>query len=205
MSDAPSPKLSADSANETAETPLKTPTATKPTRMLEIIAFASLDVVGTENFLRYGPTGPLRYVKGIPEGHNSPQNLHAALELKSAWENANAITHNITFWRTYHEQGEKAVWASNDRGLRAQMMWVWDFYRMLSYFQMRVELSTEKDKATGDWAALLKELQNINEEGALTLRVTTKSGEIFQRHTLKSPKPVTIDSASETDLTGKKA
>jgi hypothetical protein len=84
------------------------------------------------------------------------------------------------------------------------MMWVWDFYRMLSYFQMRVELSTEKDKATGDWAALLKELQNINEEGALTLRVTTKSGEIFQRHTLKSPKSVTIDSVSDAELTGKK-
>jgi hypothetical protein len=73
VNDAPSPELSADSPNEATEALPKSPT-TKPTRMLEIIAFASLDVVGTENFLRYGPTGPLRYVKGIPEGHNSPQN-----------------------------------------------------------------------------------------------------------------------------------
>lgn len=167
--------------------------ASAPMQMLEIITFASLDVVGAENFLRYGPTGPLRYVKGIPEGHNSPQNLHATFEIKSAWENTAVLSHQITFWRTYHLSGEKTVWASNDRALHAQMMWVWDFYRMLSYFQMRIEQSGEASPAGGDWAALLQELGEIKEEGALILRVSTKSGEILQRHILTAPpKQVTV-------------
>ncbi|MBI5928895.1 MAG: hypothetical protein HY862_06280 [Chloroflexi bacterium] len=185
------------------EKPAAPPKPTNPTQMLEIITFASLDVVGTENYLRYGPTGPLRYVKSIPEGHNSPQNLHATLEIKSAWENAAAVTHQITFWRTHHAQGEKAVWASNDRALHTQMMWVWDFYRMLSYFQMRVELPIEPNQATGEWAILINELHEIKEEGSLILRVNPKSGEIIQRHNLTSPKQMTIADTEPNLLTQK--
>lgn len=190
MADEVTPKVEKhESKSEKAATPPKPNAAGQ---MLEIITFASLDVVGTENFLRYGPTGPLRYFKGIPEGHNSPQNLHATFEIKSAWENASAVTHQITFWRTHHAPEEKTVWASNDRALHTQMMWVWDFYRMLSYFQMRVERPIEPNQADGEWAILLNELYAIKDEGALILRVNTKSGEILQRHNLTSPKQVTV-------------
>ncbi|MBZ0320535.1 MAG: hypothetical protein K8L91_29245 [Anaerolineae bacterium] len=190
MADKVTPK--AEKHDTKSENPAAPPNPNASEHMLEIITFASLDVVGTENFLRYGPTGPLRYVKGIPEGHNSPQNLHASFEIKSAWENTTAVIHQITFWRTHHAPEEKTVWASNDRALHTQMMWVWDFYRMLSYFQMRVERPIESSQADGEWATLINELNAIKDEGLLILRVNTKSGEILQRHSLTSPKQITI-------------
>ncbi len=190
MADEVTPK--AEKHETKTEKPATPPKPNAPVQMLEIITFASLDVVGTENFLRYGPTGPLRYVKGIPEGHNSPQNLHATFEIKSAWDNASAVTHQITFWRTHHTHEEKTVWASNDRALHTQMMWVWDFYRMLSYFQMRVERPIEPTQAEDEWATLMDELYAIKDEGSLILRVNSKSGEIVQRHSLTAPKQVTI-------------
>ena len=101
--------------------------------MLE--SFAPLDAVGAENYIRYGVSGPKRYITGSPESIPTPEEITVQLEI------ADVLTiDDFVLTRIDHIPLQYTVWLGYRKNIH--LIWVWDFYRMISY--IRINLKEEK-------------------------------------------------------------
>lgn len=128
--------------------------------------FAPLDTVGTENYIRYGVSGPQRYLKSsnqptIP----TPTSVQVQISLVAADEKVVLALEPFGLQRSEHVPDNRTTWSGTHQG--SQWVWVWDFYRMIS--SLTVEPAP-------DLAALLPQSHRI------LIRVNNQSAQITQSH-----------------------
>jgi hypothetical protein len=150
---------------------------------LELVTAAGLDVVGTENYLRYGVMGPLRYVTNNVQSHTIPETLDLQLRLLQADETA-VFEITVTLQQQHHEANQRTVWAAHVAPLGMQLMWAWDFFRMLSYVQLRVE-ADDKPWVSKEQQSLFEAVQKVEADWQLVFEALPKSGQIHQVHHLE--------------------
>ncbi|MCB9436814.1 MAG: hypothetical protein H6673_07435 [Anaerolineales bacterium] len=130
---------------------------------------ASLDTVGTENYIRYGVSGPQRYLKSsnqptIP----TPTSIQILISLIAADEKVMLALDAFSLQRSEHIPDNRTIWSGTHQN--SQWVWVWDFYRMLSILTV---------EPAPDLAALLPQCHRI------LIRVDNQSAQITQSHPCK--------------------
>lgn len=156
-----------------------------PTSTTEIRLFGPLDTVGTENYLRYGLEGPRHYVVGIIDSVPTPDDITIQLEIVAADSTAKFRAEHIQLKRVAHNPQNRTVWGIHYSPLHAHIIWIWDFFRMLSSIQLSVEIPqslTEDD----NWTKLATTLQTLAPDDQLIIRVQNNVGSIIQIHRVKS-------------------
>lgn len=128
--------------------------------------FAPLDTVGTENYIRYGVSGPQRYLKSsnqptIP----TPTTVLVQINFIATDQSVLLKLEPFALQRTEHIPDTCTVWSANHQETR--WVWIWDFYRMLSILSL---------EPAPELAALLPQCQMI------AIRVDNQSAQISQSH-----------------------
>lgn len=163
--------------------PTAKPTLSAPTTQIKL--FAPLDTVGTENYLRYGLEGPRHYVMGIIESVPTPENITIQLEVIGSDSTAKFNADDIQLKRLAHEPQNQTVWGIHNPSLHTQIIWIWDFFRMLSSIQLSVE-TPQSPPENEQWAKLASTLQTLVPNDQLIIRVHNNVGSITQIHHVKS-------------------
>lgn len=151
----------------------------------EVRLFAPLDTVGTENYLRYGVEGPRHYVMGLIESVVTPEDINIQLEIVALDATVKFDMMNIQLKRLAHEPQHQTVWGSYNADIHAQIIWIWDFFRMLSSIQLQVQVPSKPD-VNNKWSTLADTLQNLATDDKLIIRVQNNVGTITQIHRVTS-------------------
>lgn len=131
--------------------------------------FAPLDTVGTENYIRYGVSGPQRYLKSSSQPTiPTPTSVQVRISLTGADQAVLVELEPFTLQRVEHIPDTRTVWSATHQNTR--WVWVWDFYRMLSLLTL---------EPAPDLAAHLQTCQQI------LIRVNNQSAQITQSHPCK--------------------
>lgn len=155
-----------------------------PTSALtEVVSYAPLDVVGTENYIRYGQTGPLRYVFGTPPDHTIPRMLEVYIEIQTPAQTF--ILENLQLQQLHHQTLVRTTWHGDYAPYQVQMRWIWDFYRMLSCLQLKM-VSSLTDYANTNALEFWKVMDKMPIGTEIRLSASPKSGDIVQRHILEA-------------------
>ncbi len=147
------------------------------TDILEIKTFASLDTVGTENYIRYGISDPRRFLNGEARGA-IPDIIDVQLELSDSTGTLLYQHDALHLKRVQHVPSQQTVWSGQFIDQKASLTWVWDFYRILSH----VVLQVTKDGSSQQADNLLAVCQKLNAGAILTLAVADR---IMQKHTIR--------------------
>jgi hypothetical protein len=153
---------------------------------LELAIFAPLDTVGTENYIRYGNNGPQHALSSSGERPAPPATIEIKLELSKA---DGTIIHQLdalTLHRSAHQPQQRTEWTAHHAGFHTRLVWVWDFFRMLSYCRLRIEAPANQDQTTSEETTLFQAVQGLTTDDRLTIQVETAAGPITQHHTLQS-------------------
>lgn len=106
---------------------------------LQLTSFAPLDTVGTENYLRYGASDPGRFVTASSEiAIITPKTVSIRLEFADTAGKLLYTFDDLELTRTHHEPMQTTAWSTDITDHYAHLKWVWDFYRMLSYVDLRI-------------------------------------------------------------------
>jgi hypothetical protein len=84
----------------------------------------------------------------------------------------------------------KAIWSGFDAARRMQVIWVWDFFRILSYFALRVALPEDdppQDDAHAAWRETIEAVRAMLPGDTVLVDVVSGCGDIHQTHTLEQP------------------
>lgn len=159
---------------------------------LELRLFDQLDTVGADNYIRYGASGPRRYVSGrVESAVLTPDHVPVILEFARANKNALLKLEALSLQRTEHIPHQRTVWAATLPDSHMQIVWIWDFFRMLSCLQIRVDVPPAKEKPNGDWQKLHETFKKLNVQDTIILEVDSRSGRISQRYVLDAlPHPI---------------
>jgi hypothetical protein len=169
----------------------RTATPDAPPR-LELNLFADLDTVGAENYIRYGAGGPRRYVT-TPVEHAivTPDHVLISLEITRPDDALLFKAQQISLQRTGHAPQQRTIWSVQLPDYHVQMTWVWDFFRMLSFLRLRVEMLPDGTEGTPEWRALYQALQQLALRDQVVIRVESRSGQVLQCYTVDTlPQPL---------------
>ncbi|PJF44536.1 MAG: hypothetical protein CUN55_03450 [Phototrophicales bacterium] len=150
---------------------------------LELQTQAPLDTVGAENYIRYGMDTPKRPIIGVVESSPIPKALTVQISHLSASKHLQQVVLDaLDLHRTQHLPERQTVWGIHHKSLGLKMMWMWDYYRMISYVLMRV--CVEDPEAS----TLFKTLKEIQPQDQLILDVAKR---VHQVHLLTSAPQIT--------------
>lgn len=103
----------------------------------------------------------------------------------------------------------QVMWSGYDMVRRLQVIWVWDFYRILSHVALRVMLPQEgAEDMNPTWRQTIDALRAVQPGDTLRASVESPCGDIFQAHTVSAaaqewtpatPQPSTEHKAGNVD------
>jgi len=175
---------------------------TPPTRWLMVSASAPLDAVATTNFACYGQAGVPRYpyvmLRPSAPAEDGPPTLCAELLLRDAQERPRLALLDLTL-RQRQADAKQYIWETFVAERRLHIVWVWDFFRILSHAVLRVQLPPAELTPAEPWAQTLEAFRALNAGDTLTLNVASACGNVHQTHTLTAPaRPWSSAPKSET-------
>lgn len=167
--------------NETPAAPVR------PRRWLVAQASALLEAVAATNYACYGSAGVPRY-GGVPSRQPKDASTLCAELIVRGPQGENRLAWIDLDLEPVQRTDRQVVWAAYDAGRRLQVLWVWDFYRILSHVVLRGGLPPAPD-VTPDpaWQATLDALRSLASGDQVELKVQSACGNINQLHTLDHP------------------
>lgn len=168
--------------NRTSAAPIR------PRRWLVVQASALLEAVAATNYACYGSAGVPRY--GVAQPARQPKDestLCAELVVRSPQGEIRLAWIDLDL-EPVQRSDRQVVWGAYDAARRLQVLWVWDFYRILSHVVLRGGLPPAPD-VTPDpaWQGTLDALRALAPGDQIELKVQSACGNIHQRHTLDRP------------------
>lgn len=155
---------------------------------LELRLFDILDTVGTENYVRYGASGPRHYGLIVPESSLlTPDQLHLNLSLLKADQSTALSLESIALDCADHQPQQQTVWLANLPDQHLYLTWVWDFFRMSSYLHLRLDIPDASSQATEKWTTLYQAIQQAQAGDVIRVHVESRSGQISQRYQVDAP------------------
>lgn len=159
-------------------------TIARPKRWLVVQSTALLESVATSNYACYGRQGVPRYPIPAPTQADPAQPVLCVELHISDPEGATRLA-LLDLELVQHEQSaRRAMWQMYDAGRRMQVIWVWDFYRILSSVVIRFGLPDAGQASDALWQSVLDAARMIEVQDVITLKVRSRCGSIDQRHTI---------------------
>ncbi len=154
-------------------------------------ASAPLDAVATTNFACYGQAGVPHYPyimlqPPAPTPSDAPPTLCAELLLQEAQGHPRLALLDLTL-RQRQADAKQYVWETFDAQRRLHIVWVWDFFRILSHAVLRVQLPPADATPPEPWAKTLAAMRAARGGDILALNVASACGNVRQTHTLTAP------------------
>lgn len=82
----------------------------------------------------------------------------------------------------------QVVWSGYDVVSRLQVIWVWDFYRILSHVALRVMLPPDDaEDVNPSWQQTVGALRAVEPGDVVRVSVRSSCGDILQTHTVQAP------------------
>ena len=171
--------------------PTRSTDATHPPRWLMLQASAPLDAVATTNFACYGQAGVPRYPYVMlqaphPTEAGDPPTLCAELLLRDAQDRPRLALLDLTL-RQRQADAKQYIWETFDAQRRLHIVWVWDFFRILSHAVLRAQLPPTDAAPSDPWAKTLEAVRAMRAGDIIEFNVASACGNIRQRHTLGAP------------------
>ncbi len=168
--------------NETPAAPVR------PQRWLVAQASALLETVAATNVACYGSGGVPRYgVDAPPRQPKDASTLCAELMLRSPQGETRLAWIDLDLEPVQHSD-RQVVWGAYDSARRLQVLWVWDFYRILSHIVLRGGLPPTPDETLDPaWQTTLDALRAAAPGDQVEIKVQSACGNIHQQHTLDRP------------------
>ncbi len=158
-------------------------------RWLMVQASAPLDAVATTNFACYGQAGVPRYpyvTLQTPRPSDDPPTLCAELLLRDAQGRPRLALLDLTL-RQRQADAKQYIWETFDVQRRLHIVWVWDFFRILSHAVLRVQLPPADTTPPAPWQHTLDAVRALRAGDTLAFNVASACGDIRQTHTLSAP------------------
>ncbi len=166
-----------------------TPADRKPARWLVVQASAVLESVASSNYACYGRAGVPRYPVSAPESPaNGAPTLCAELLVREAAGTVRLAWLDVEF-ALAKQNDWQVVWSAFDPARQLQVLWVWDFYRILSHAALRLRLP-RKDQAAElpeAWRGALDALRAMAPGDGIEFHVRSACGDIHQHHAVSTP------------------
>ncbi len=159
-------------------------TGVTPRRWLVVQAHAVLESVATSNYACYGRQGVPRYP--VPRtAQQQPAEPVLCVELHISAPDGSSRLALVDLELARYEQTDRyVVWQTYDAGRRLQVIWTWDFYRILSHVALRFGLPDGGQASDALWQSVLDTARAIDTGDTIALRVQSRCGSIDQRHTI---------------------
>jgi len=163
------------------------PTAVKPQRWLVVQASALLEAVSTSNYACYGRGGVPRYPIARRTGNGQdPAELCVEMRVRSADGTLRLVSLDLTL-NQHEKTDQRAVWIGYVEAQRLQVIWIWDFYRILSHVALRAGEPPPGVEPDGTWKEALEAVRALAAGDTIAFDVRSACGDIHQSHTLTSP------------------
>ncbi len=145
------------------------------TRVLLFRVYAPLHVVAAANCLRCG--------RGFQTAQPSDADdkgelLAVSLSLQRA-DGESLLTFEDMLLQKMREDEREAAWVGHLPAYGLQVAWVWDFYRLLSFVYLQVQV---EPSPTAEQAALWDALQALVEGDVMRIRAALPTGDLDQVH-----------------------
>ena len=166
--------------------------APPPREWLIVQTSAVLEAVATSNYACYGRGGVPHYPqpRPAPDADAGPT-LCIELFVRDAAGAARLALLDLTLTsrETLDQQAARQVvtWTGYDAERRIQVVWVWDFYRILSHVMLRAAVPPAEVTPGAAWTGAHAAVRAIVPGDALAISVRSACGDIRQRHTLQRP------------------
>lgn len=160
------------------------PAARKPARWLVLQASALLESVASANYACYGRAGVPTYpVERRPVEHDAAPVLCAEMLVKQPEGAVRLACLDLEF-ALASQDDRQVVWSALDVPRQLQVLWVWDFYRILSHAVLRLRLPRKDQGADVDevWQSGLEALRAVAPGDAIEFSVRSACGDIRQVH-----------------------
>lgn len=149
-------------------------------RWLIVSASAVLSSVAAQNYVCYSR----------PPGAAATTDA-ATLTLDLTVEDARhkpRLQRNAARLKSVETDDRQVVWSGYDVVSRLQVIWVWDFYRILSHVALRVMLPPDDaDDVNPTWQQTIDALRAVEPGDVVRVSVRSSCGDILQTHTVQAP------------------
>lgn len=158
-----------------------------PETWLVVQATALLQSVATANYACYGRAGVPRYpypaASKPPEG---PATLCVEALLRDQAGEVTLACLDLDL--VLHQQdARQAVWSGYDAARHVQVVWAWDFYRILSHAVLRGAILPKDGAPDPAWDAAVEALRAVKPGFTVEFHVRSACGDIHQAHRVERP------------------
>ncbi len=166
-----------------------------PREWLIVQTSAVLETVATANYACYGRGGVPHYPQPrIAPDANSAPTLCIELFVRDASGAARLALLDLTLTsrepRDVPPAQRIVTWTGYDAERRVQVVWQWDFYRILSHVMLRAAVPPEGVTPSAAWTGAHAAVRAMVPGDALAISVRSACGDIRQGHTLQRPAQV---------------
>jgi hypothetical protein len=157
--------------------------AHKPARWLVLQASALLESVASANYTCYGRVGVPTYPVERPTPPDAAPVLCAEMLLRGPDDVVRLACLDLEFALTRQDDWQVA-WSVYVAPRQLQVLWVWDFYRILSHAVLRLRLPRKDQHAEVDeaWQGGLDALRAVAPGDVIEFSVRSACGDIHQLH-----------------------
>jgi hypothetical protein len=172
--------------NEQQGSALKAQTAT-PRRWLVVQASALLESIATGNYACYGRVGVPHYpAVRRPASDQQPGELCVEMLVRAADGTLRLACLDLTL--TPHEKtDQRVIWNGYHAVQHLQVIWVWDFFRILSHVALRVAEPPPGITPDAAWQDALDAIRAVVPGDQISFDVRSACGDIHQSHALTAP------------------
>jgi hypothetical protein len=158
-------------------------------RWLVIQASALLESVATANYACYGRGGVPHYPAGqpaAPSSRPSPNGTTLCVELivRDAQGAVRLACLDLDLKNLEHS-ARQIAWSGYDQARHMQVLWVWDFYRILSHVALRAAVPAQDETPDATWQGTLDAIRAVTPGDEIRIEVRSACGDIHQSHTVE--------------------
>ncbi|NDJ78120.1 MAG: PHP domain-containing protein [Chloroflexi bacterium] len=158
-----------------------------PEKWLVVHSTAVLAVAAATNYACFKGKGVPRYDSTEPPApppDDPTLTMDLAIRGPDETEESVRLVLNGFKLRTARSEEHQHIWSGYDPERRLQILWVWDFYRVLSNVVLRVGLPPDGHTPDDTWQAAIDAIVAMQPGDRAALHVESRCGQFWQHHTL---------------------
>lgn len=172
--------------DQTASASAAQPATPLPRRWMVAQTSALLDSVATTNVVCYGRFGVPHYPVTPAEAQpDKPATLCTELRIQAPDGSMRLALLDLDLVQTSISD-KQTVWSGYHAERRMQVIWVWDFFRILSHVVLRIGVPREGQTSDALWQTTLDVARAMAAGDVIAFKVQSQCGNIHQQHTLTS-------------------
>jgi hypothetical protein len=158
-----------------------------PEAWLVVQATALLQSVATANYACYGRGGVPRYPRPtLSKPPQGPPTLCVEALLRDAAGEVTLACLDLDL-ALQGQDAHQILWSGYDPTRHLQVIWAWDFFRILSHALLRSRVPPPDGTADPAWAVAVEALRAVKPGFTVEFHVRSACGDIHQAHRVEHP------------------